>query len=114
MRQAGILAAAGLIALDEMPARLTEDHANARILAQAIAGLPAVELDLATVQTNIVIFRLAAGGDAAACCDALKQLGVLASPTGPRTVRFVTHLDVTRAECEQAAGIARNLLLAWN
>jgi threonine aldolase len=114
MRQAGILAAAGLIALEDMPARLPEDHSNARILAEAIAGLPAVEFDLATVQTNIVIFRLTTGADAAACCDALKQHGVLASPTGPRTVRFVTHLDVTRAQCEQAAAIARKVLLDWN
>src|SRR5437763_13718367 len=56
MRQAGVLAAAGLIALEEMPGRLTEDHANARLLAEAIARLPAAEVDLGSVQSNIVIF----------------------------------------------------------
>ncbi len=106
MRQAGILAAAGLIALEEMPQRLGEDHANARLLAEAVAGESAVEIDLEAVQTNIVIFRLRNGGDAAALCAGLRQQGVLASAIGPHAVRFVTHYDVDRAACERAAGIA--------
>jgi threonine aldolase len=113
MRQAGVLAAAGLIALEEMPARLGEDHSNARLLAEAVAAHPAAEIDLATVQTNIVIFQLRAGGDGAAFCAALKERGVLASATGPRSVRFVTHFDVTREDCERAAGMVGDLLAEW-
>ena len=105
MRQAGVLAAAGLIALNEMPNRLGEDHANARLLAEAVAKEPGAEIDLDAVQTNIVIFRLRGEADAPAFCASLKQKGVLASAIGPHVVRFVTHYDVNRAACEQAAGI---------
>ncbi len=115
MRQAGCLAAAGLIALDVMPARLPEDHANARILAEAVAGLPQVELDLAHVQTNIVIFKLrdpetGAPGDAADLVARLKQRGVLSGTTGPDQVRFVTHHDVDRAACIEAGQIAAEVI----
>ena len=112
MRQAGILAAAGLIALREMPARLVDDHANARLLAEAVASQPAAEIDLTSVQTNIVIFKLRDGGDAAAFCAALKEKGVLASAIGPHGVRFVTHYDVDRAACERAAAIVSESLCA--
>jgi threonine aldolase len=105
MRQAGILAAAGLIALHEMPGRLKEDHANARLLAEAVAAQPNAEIDLDSVQTNIVVFTLRNGGDAAAFTSALKQKGVLASAIGPHAVRFVTHYDVDRAACERAASV---------
>lgn len=105
MRQAGVLAAAGLIALHEMPGRLHEDHSNARLLAEAIAAQPAAEIDLGAVQTNIVIFSLRNGGDAAAFTAALKQKCVLVSAIGPHSVRFVTHYDVDRAACERAAAI---------
>lgn len=110
MRQVGILAAAGLIALGEMPARLVDDHANARLLAKAVASEPAAEIDLKTVETNIVIFTLRNGGDAAAFCAALKQRGVLVSAIGPHGVRFVTHYDVDRAACERAASIVSEQL----
>ena len=113
MRQAGVLAAAGLIALEEMPVRLGEDHANARLLAEAVAECDAAELNMATVQTNIVIFKLRKGGDATAFCDALKAKGVLASWIGPRAVRFVTHFDVDREACEQAARAVGLLLRGW-
>ena len=113
MRQAGVLAAAGLIALEEMPARLGEDHANARLLAEAVAGHDAAEIDLATVQTNMVIFKLRRGGDAAAFCAALKEKGVLAGGLGPRVVRFVTHFDVSREDCERAAGVVGEVLKGW-
>ena len=103
MRQAGVLAAAGLIALREMPARLCEDHANARVLAEAVATSPLVEIDLASVETNIVIFRLAREGDAPALVSRLREQGVLASAIGPHAVRFVTHFDVSRADCRRAA-----------
>ena len=104
MRQSGILAAAGLYALDHNAARLAEDHANARLIAERLAGLPGVSLDLATVQTNIVIFRLEEGlPDGKAIVARAKEEGVLVSALGPRTVRAVTHLDVSREECERAA-----------
>lgn len=114
MRQAGVLAAAGLIALEEMPARLGEDHANARLLAEAVAVHDVAEIDIATVQTNMVVFKLRGGGDAAAFCAALKTKGVLAGALGPRVVRFVTHFDVSREDCEQAAKAAGELLARWN
>jgi len=117
MRQAGILAAAGLIALHEMPKRLHEDHENARLLAAAVAAEPAkVEIDLDAVQTNIVIFRLLGKdqtmGDAVAFTAALKQKGVLASAIDPHSVRFVTHFDVDRVACQKAAAIVSEELRA--
>jgi threonine aldolase len=118
MRQAGILAAAGLIALHEMPKRLAEDHANARLLAEAVATHPGVaEIDLDSVQTNIVIFKLkgkdgANSGDALAFSAALKQKGVLVSSIGPHAIRFVTHYDVDRKTCEKAAAIVSEQLKA--
>ncbi|HTH52895.1 MAG TPA: GntG family PLP-dependent aldolase [Edaphobacter sp.] len=105
MRQAGVLAAPGLIALQEMPLRLSEDHANARLLAEAMAGEPVAEIDLDAVQTNIVIFHLRGEKDAGGLCASLKQKGVLASAIGPHSVRFVTHYDVSREDCLQAAEI---------
>ena len=110
MRQAGILAAAGLIALEDMPSRLPEDHANARFLAEAIATMPQFQIDLESVQTNIVIFNVAGNGDASALVSALKQRGLLSSTTGPHTLRFVTHRDVNRHHCEQAIDILRSSL----
>ena len=104
MRQSGILAAAGLWALENNLARLAEDHANARLLAERLAGLRGVSLDLATVQSNIVIFRMEEGApDAATVVARAQELGVLVSAFAARTVRAVTHLDVARADCELAA-----------
>lgn len=103
MRQAGVLAAPGLIALEEMPKRLAEDHVNARLLAEAIATSPAAEIDLSGVQTNIVIFRLAGQGDAAGLVRRLEAKGVRCSAIGPHAVRLVTHNDVSHAQCETAA-----------
>jgi threonine aldolase len=111
MRQAGILAAAGLVALHEMPARLADDHANARLLAEAVAAEPGVEIDLEAVETNIVIFRLR-DGNAAKFCEGLKQKGVLASAIGADAVRFVTHYDVDREACERAAALVSDQLRA--
>jgi threonine aldolase len=105
MRQAGVLAAAGLIALHEMPKRLGEDHANARVLAESVANAQSAEIDLDAVETNIVIFSLRDGGDAASFCAALKTKGVLASAIGPHSVRFVTHFDVSREMCELATEV---------
>ena len=115
LRQAGCLAAAGLIALNEMTARLEEDHVNARLLAESLAALPGVELDLSLVQTNIVIFGLVdaetgAPGDAAAMVGKLRQRGVLAGAVGPHAVRFVTHHDVDRSACTEAARVAGEVI----
>jgi threonine aldolase len=106
MRQAGVLAAAGLIALEEMPKRLAEDHANARLVAGQLAGLPQIELDMATVQTNIVIFALKKEVDAETLVMRLRHRGILCSTVGQNSVRFVTHHDVDRAACEQAGRVA--------
>lgn len=103
MRQVGILAAAGLIALEQMSARLREDHANARLLAEALSHMEDVAIDLETVETNIVIFRLTGGLSAAKLVARLKARGVLASSIGPDAIRLVTHLDVNRAACVTAA-----------
>lgn len=110
MRQAGILAAAGLIALEEMPARLPEDHANARYLAEALGKLEGIEIDLESVQTNIVIFTLAQHGDAGALVATLKERGILAGTVGEHSVRFVTHRDVDRAACEAAIEAIKTVL----
>jgi threonine aldolase len=109
MRQAGVLAAAGLIALEEMPARLHEDHANARWMAEQIAGMGGCLIDLETVQTNIVIFRPGAK-TAAEIVAGLKARGVLCGTAGADEVRFVTHRDVDRAACESAVFALREVL----
>jgi len=103
MRQAGVLAAAGLIALDVMSTRLAEDHANAKLIAERIATVEGISLNPAEVETNIVIFRTAF--DAPAFVAALKEQGVLASALNASTVRFVTHHDVDRAACVKAAEV---------
>jgi threonine aldolase len=106
MRQVGIFAAAGLHALDHHYERLAEDHANARLIATRLATSPRVELDLKTVQTNIVVFRLGADApDSVAVVSRARERGLVLFPFGPRTMRLVTHLDVTRADCERAADI---------
>ena len=112
MRQNGIFSAAALHAIDHHLARLPEDHANARLLAEAlVAGAP-VQLDLRTVQTNIVVFHLPPGLplDAPTLSARARDRGVLVNAFGPRTVRAVTHLDVSRAQCVQAAAVLGELL----
>jgi threonine aldolase len=103
MRQAGVLAAAGLIALEQMPARLHEDHANARLLAESLANIESVAIDLDAVETNIVVFRLTGGRSAADVVARLKKRGSLASAFGQDAIRLVTHLDADRAACVTAA-----------
>jgi len=106
LRQSGILAAAGLHALDRHLDRLGQDHAHARLIAERLAPCPLVRLDLATVQTNILVLRLADGApDAATVVARCREAGVLLMAFAPRTVRLVTHLDVTRAECAAAADV---------
>jgi threonine aldolase len=103
MRQVGVLAAAGLIALEDGPKRLAEDHANARLLAEALANTEGVSIDLLSVETNIVVFRLADGKGAAELVARLKTRGVLAGALGPGAIRLVTHRDVSRDQCIDAA-----------
>jgi threonine aldolase len=112
MRQAGVLAAAGLIALEEMPKRLGEDHANAKLLADRMAELKQVEIDCATVQTNIVIFKLRGVADIAPLLAAMKQRGVVAGAAATDQIRFVTHNDVDCAACERAAKVAAEVITA--
>src|SRR6201996_927481 len=109
MRQAGVLAAAGLIALEEMPARLHEDHANARWMAEQIATMGGCLIDLETVQTNIVIFQ-PEGRTAAEVVAGLKARDVVCGTAGADEVRFVTHRDVDRAACERAVSVLREIL----
>jgi threonine aldolase len=106
MRQVGIFAAAGLYALDHNVERLADDHASARLIADRVAESPRVILDPETVQTNIVVFRLADDGpDAATVVERARRLGVLVFAYGPRLVRAVTHLDVSRAACKRAGAL---------
>ncbi len=105
MRQSGILAAAGIYALDNNIERLADDHANARILAECLANTR-VEIDLATVQTNIVIFRVPEPlPDAATVVRRAQEQGVLVSAFAARTVRAVTHLNVDAAQCRHAGEV---------
>lgn len=113
MRQAGMLAAACLHAMDHHVARLADDHANAREFARLVATVPGITLDEDQsrhgVETNIVYFDLgpSVATDAAGLCEALKQRGVLMLATGPRRVRAVTHLDVSRSQAIDAAAAVR-------
>ncbi|MEO2005626.1 MAG: beta-eliminating lyase-related protein, partial [Candidatus Poribacteria bacterium] len=110
MRQAGIIAAAGLIALDEMPGRLHEDHANAQHLATELSQIKELSLDPAAVETNIVIVHTdRVGAKAADVVERLQGRGVLASVYGPTTLRFVTNRDATRDQTKHASAIALQL-----
>jgi threonine aldolase len=106
MRQVGIFAAAALYALDHNLDRLAEDHENARLMADRLATSPRIILDPAAVTTNILVFGLApAAPDAATVVAGARERGVLVFAYGPRKIRAVTHLDVTREQCTRAAGI---------
>src|SRR5215210_5385071 len=107
MRQSGIVAAAGLYALEHHVERLADDHARARRLAEGLAGLPGVEIDPATVETNIVIFAVP---DAPAFCAALARADVTMGALDASRVRAVTHLDVDDADIERALEVARDAL----
>jgi threonine aldolase len=110
MRQAGILAAAASYALENHVDRLADDHANARLLADELLRGDDVEIDLATVQTNIVVFSLVERRgvpDAVTYVERCRERGVLLNAFGPRVVRAVTHLDVTADDCRAAAKVMR-------
>jgi threonine aldolase len=106
MRQVGIFAAAGIYAIECHMDRLAEDHANARLIAERLAESRRIAIDLATAQTNILVFSVAEGApDAATVVARAKERGLLIFAFGPRTLRAVTHLDVTREQCRRAAEI---------
>ena len=111
MRQVGLFAAAGLYALDHNLSRLAADHANAQVLAQRLAQSSRIIIEPSAVQTNIVVFDLApAAPDATTVVGRARERGVLIFAFGPRTIRAVTHLDVTREQCEQAAAILAEIV----
>lgn len=111
MRQAGILAAAGLIALEKMPPRLQEDHDNARLLAEGLAQIPGILIDPAKVPTNILVFDISETGmDAAQFNEELARRNVLANAIGPELMRFVTHLDVSRDNCLKTLEVVRAIV----
>jgi threonine aldolase len=103
MRQAGVLAAAGLIALEKMPARLQEDHDNAQLLARGLAEIFGIKIDPRKVVTNILVFNISDTGiDTGEFSRKLAERNVLAAGIDPENMRFVTHMDVSREDCEMA------------
>jgi len=108
MRQAGFLAAAGIYALDNHVARLAEDHAHAQLLSDTLQELDYVD-SVMPVETNIVIFKVASDYTAAAVLDSLNAEGILCGTTGPDTIRFVTHLNITPAMIDQAIASLKGL-----
>jgi len=113
MRQAGVLAAAGLIALEEGPKTLHRDHENARFLAEGLAQIPGIVLDPLKVVTNIVIFEISAEGRTAQEVSAeMARRNILCGAMGKQRVRMVTHYDVDRAGIERAIAVAADVLAA--
>src|SRR5947207_14588807 len=111
MRQAGVIAAAGLIALEKSPARLHIDHENAKRLAEGIAEVPGLSIDPKKVRSNIVIFDCSKTGKTAVeLCDALHPYGVWAQDTALHSVRFVTHCDVDRVGIERALVVLQDVV----
>ena len=113
MRQVGVLAAAGLIALEEHPAKLAEDHANAKALARQLAKVPGIAIDPDAVESNIVVFDVSGTGQKPADISArLKAEGVLINAINDRKMRAVTHYDVNREDCEKAIETLRRICAA--
>ena len=111
MRQVGLFAAAGLYALDHHMNRLADDHAHARWIAERIATSHRIIVDLATVQTNILVFHLSSDApDAPAVVARARERGLLVFAFGPRTIRAVTHLDVSQEQCERAADLLLDIV----
>jgi threonine aldolase len=110
MRQVGVLAAAGLYALKHNIPRLADDHANAQFLTEQLLKSPALRIDRSRVQTNIILVDIVNGMTGEQLLGRLKEVGILAVQFGPKTLRFVTHLDVSRPDCEEAAGRVVELL----
>ena len=111
MRQVGVLAAAGLIALDQMVDRLAEDHANARTLAEGLAELPGVRCDLSRVQTNLVFFDLDTMA-APVFTEECARRGLLGDWSGPKRMRFVTHYGIDAEDVQSALKVCEEVLTA--
>lgn len=113
MRQAGVLAAAGLVALEESPKRLHLDHENAKLLAQGLSEIPGIKIDPAKVQSNILFLEISGTGlTSFEISKRLAAQNVLANGVTPQTMRMVTHYDVDRAGCERALNVLREVLKA--
>jgi len=110
MRQAGVLAAAGLYALEHNVARLAEDHENARSLGEGIAELPGIECDPNSVETNMVFFNVSGRYTAPALCEALREEGIVMGALGEHSVRAVTHLDVDAQDIQSTIATMQQLL----
>lgn len=111
MRQAGVIAAAAEVALEETPPRLAEDHANARLIAETLAELPGISIDLETVQTNIINFALEREDlDAEGLCEALAAYDIIATFRDFAHIRFVTHVQVTRSDAERVCAALEEVL----
>ena len=111
MRQAGILAAAGLYALDHYVDRLAEDHANARLFADRLSEVPGIVLDPPEVETNLVFFNMEQTGPSAKeVSDRLLEKGIRIGIEGEFRMRLVTHLDVDRKDIEEAAEVLTNVI----
>jgi threonine aldolase len=106
MRQAGVLAAAALFALEHHRDRLAEDHANARAIAAELASTPGARIDPAAVETNIVMLDTP-GTPSERLCERARERGVLVAPFGPERVRIVTHLDVAATAIEGGRRLVR-------
>ncbi len=113
MRQVGILAAAGLVALERMVDRLADDHANARTLAEGVARLPRIRLELATVQTNIVIFFVDRADGVAELVQACAARKVKVHGIGPTSIRCVTHKDVDADDIARTLDAFREITAKW-
>jgi threonine aldolase len=111
LRQAGVIAAAGLIALEKSPGRLHIDHENARRLAEGIAQIRGLKIDPAKVRSNIVIFDCSRTGKTAVeLCELLYRKGIWAQDTAVHSVRMVTHVDVNREGIERALVVLREVV----
>jgi threonine aldolase len=113
MRQAGILAAAGVMALEKMVDRMADDHRHARRLAEALAGIPRLRVDLARVQTNIVIFHVDRPGGAAQLVEGCRARKVKIGAFSPTGIRCVTHKDVDRDDVDRAIAAIREIAAGW-
>ncbi len=110
MRQAGVLAAAGLVAIEQSVANIPESHANARFLAESLAEVPGIDADPEATETNIVFFTIDGTGlDNSAFLGAIRERGVLALALGPGRIRMVTHQDLCRSDCEHAVVAIREV-----
>ncbi len=114
MRQAGVIAAAGIVALTQMVDRLAEDHANARRLAEGLARIPGFEVELERIRTNIVYFDVVNGATAAEVAERAKEAGVLVLALGPYRIRAVTHYGIEAHHIDEALNVFEHIARSTN